>query len=96
MVKAYTFMTIVIFILGTSATGFSLYATFNNKLVCTTNDNVQSCATSNPSTHQKIGNTILVVVQWLIDLCEYYLCRLPSRWDLACGDVILRLSKYRC
>ena len=70
MVKAYSFMTIIIFILGTVATGFSLYATFSNKPLCVTIDNVKSCATSNLSTGQKIGYTVFAVVQWLIDLCE--------------------------
>lgn len=71
MVKAYSFMTIIIFILGTVATGFSLYATFSNKPLCVTIDGVKSCATSNLSTGQKIGYTAFAVVQWLIDLCEY-------------------------
>ncbi|KAM5537106.1 hypothetical protein V8D89_009252 [Ganoderma adspersum] len=68
MVKAYSFMTVIIFILGTVATGFSLYATFSNKPLCVTIDGVQSCATSNLSTGQKIGYTAFAVVQWLIDL----------------------------
>ena len=70
MVKTYSFLTIIIFILGTVATGFSLYATFSHKPLCVTIDNVQSCVTSNLTTGQKIGNTVFAVVQWLIDLCE--------------------------
>ena len=71
MVKAYSYMTILIFILGSVATGFSLYLTWSERSFCTTIDGTRTCLESHLSTGSKIGFTVGAIVQWLIDLCEY-------------------------
>ncbi len=71
MVKAYSYMTILIFVLGSAATGFSLYLTWSERSFCTTIDGTKTCLESNLSTGSKIGFTIGSILQWLIDLCEY-------------------------
>ncbi|EJF63700.1 hypothetical protein DICSQDRAFT_178972 [Dichomitus squalens LYAD-421 SS1] len=68
MVKAYSFMTIFIFILGTVAAGFTLFATYNHKPICVTINNEQVCTQSHLSLGQKIGYTVYVVIEWLIEL----------------------------
>ena len=71
MVKAYSFMTIIIFILGTVAAGFTLFATYSHKPLCVTINDKQVCTQSHLSLGQKIGYTVFVVVEWLIEFCEY-------------------------
>ena len=73
MVKAYSIMTIISFILGTAAAGFSLYLTFSNKTFCVDINNVETCVSNKLGTGQKVGFTIAVLIQWLIELCEYIL-----------------------
>ncbi|RPD65501.1 hypothetical protein L226DRAFT_530917 [Lentinus tigrinus ALCF2SS1-7] len=68
MVKAYSYMTILIFVLGSVATGFVLYLTWSERSFCTTIDGTKTCIQSNLNTGSKIGFTIGSVIQWLIDL----------------------------
>ncbi|OJT07037.1 hypothetical protein TRAPUB_2068 [Trametes pubescens] len=68
MVKAYSVLTILSFFLGSFASGFVLYATWSHKPFCVTVDNVKSCTESNLSTGGKIGFTVGIVFQWLIQL----------------------------
>ncbi len=70
MVKAYSYMTILIFVLGSAATGFSLYLTWSERSFCTTIDGTKTCLESHFSNGSKIGFTIGSIIQWLIDLCE--------------------------
>ena len=70
MVKAYSWMTILIFLFGTAATGLSLFGVYSNKPLCVTVNGTQTCSTSNFSTAQKVGFTAWIAVQWLIDLCK--------------------------
>ena len=71
MVKAYSFLTILVFLLGTVGAGFALYAVFSSKRLCITIDGQESCITSHLSTGQKVGYAVWTFIQWLIDLCEY-------------------------
>ncbi|KAI0682244.1 hypothetical protein C8Q76DRAFT_763642 [Earliella scabrosa] len=68
MVKAYSIMTIISFILGTAAAGFSLYLTFSNKTFCVDINNVETCVSNKLGTGQKVGFTVAVLIQWLIEL----------------------------
>ncbi|OSD08033.1 hypothetical protein PYCCODRAFT_1430221 [Trametes coccinea BRFM310] len=68
MVKAYSVLTIFNFLLGSLAAGFLLYAAWSHKAFCVTIDGTQSCTNNHLSVGQKIGFTIGVIVQWLIQL----------------------------
>ncbi|KAH9919994.1 uncharacterized protein BXZ73DRAFT_92011 [Epithele typhae] len=68
MVKAYSFMTIIIFILDTVGLGLSMYAVFSSKPLCVTIDGTKSCLESHLSTGQKVGYIAWTVVWWLVSL----------------------------
>ncbi|KAI0635201.1 hypothetical protein C8Q77DRAFT_1156522 [Trametes polyzona] len=68
MVKAYSFMTVISFFLGSLAAGFVLYAAYSHKPFCVKIDDVQRCTNNHLNTAQKVGLTIGIVVEWLIQL----------------------------
>ncbi|KAH9896882.1 hypothetical protein C8Q73DRAFT_430807 [Cubamyces lactineus] len=68
MVKAYSFMTVISFLLTSFAAGFVLYATYSHKPFCVTIDGKESCTNNHLSLGEKIGVTIGIVIQWLIQL----------------------------
>ncbi|KAI0777695.1 hypothetical protein BD413DRAFT_518946 [Trametes elegans] len=68
MVKAYSWLTVLSFFLGSFAAGFVLYATYSDKPFCVTVDNKQSCTNNHLRTSQKIGVTVGIVINWLINL----------------------------
>lgn len=70
MVKAYSFLTIIAFLLGSAAAGFLLYLVYSNKPFCLTVEGKKECVANNIKIGEKIGLTAAVVVEWLGQLCE--------------------------
>ncbi|KAI0371964.1 hypothetical protein BV20DRAFT_132749 [Pilatotrama ljubarskyi] len=68
MVKAYSFMTILSFLLLSLADGFILFAVFSPKSFCATIDNKQICTNNHLNVGQKIGFTVGIFISWLIQL----------------------------
>ncbi|KAI0764920.1 hypothetical protein C8Q74DRAFT_1284728 [Fomes fomentarius] len=68
MVKAYSVMTVISFILSTISTGFTLYVVWRNKPFCTTIDNNTSCISSTLNKGGKIGFTVGYLFVWFIEL----------------------------
>ncbi|KAH9849334.1 hypothetical protein C2E23DRAFT_387072 [Lenzites betulinus] len=65
MVKAYSFLTIIAFLLGSAAAGFLLYLVYSNKPFCLTVEGTKECVANNIKIGEKIGLTAAVVVEWL-------------------------------
>ncbi|CDO70105.1 hypothetical protein BN946_scf184806.g32 [Trametes cinnabarina] len=70
MVKAYSIMVIISFLLGSLASGFLLYVNWSHKPFCVKIDGKETCTQNQLNLGEKIGLTISVVVQWLIQLCD--------------------------
>ncbi|KAI0360666.1 hypothetical protein OH77DRAFT_1493103 [Trametes cingulata] len=68
MVKSYSFMTVLSFLLLSLADGFLLFAVFSPKSYCATINDRQVCTNNHLNVGQKIGLTVGVVISWLIQL----------------------------
>ncbi|KAI0826588.1 hypothetical protein BC628DRAFT_1319932 [Trametes gibbosa] len=68
MVKAYSFLTVITFLLGSLASGFLLYTVYSHKPFCVTIDSVEHCTNNHLNLGQKIGITVGTIVQWFVQL----------------------------